>query len=85
MVVGLGPRLVLQEQVQVADLVQNNGGVNHSWFLYLVKLLNSVVFLQVKAEYSIRFLTSLSQTSNQQNFSCRNFNGSESTDRGRYD
>jgi hypothetical protein len=39
-VVGRGPAVVLDEQVQVAYLVQDDGGVHDAWPIDLVKLLD---------------------------------------------
>jgi len=45
MSVRLGAVLSLQKQMQVANLVQDNGGVDNAWLLYLIQLFNRVVFL----------------------------------------
>ena len=43
-------RVVLQEEVEGTDLVQDDRLLDDPWLVYLVELLNRVVFLQVKAE-----------------------------------
>lgn len=42
--------VVLQEEVEGTDLVQDDRLFHDPWLIYLIELLNRVVFLQVKAE-----------------------------------
>ena len=50
MVVGGCSRVVLQEEVQVADLVENDGAVNEPGTVDLVQLLDCELFVEVEAE-----------------------------------
>ena len=44
------PRIVLDEEVQVPNLIQDDGHVNNARLVYLIQLLYGVVLLQVEAE-----------------------------------
>ena len=44
------PRIVLDEEVQVPNLIQDDGHVNNARLVYLIQLLNGVVLLQIEAE-----------------------------------
>ena len=57
--------------MQVSDLIQNDWGVDNTGPVYLVKLLDCVLFVKIKAEDSIQLLTVLAQPSNQQDLGGR--------------
>ena len=44
------PRIVLDEEVQVPNLIQDDGHVNNARLVYLIQLLYGVVLLQIEAE-----------------------------------
>ncbi len=64
-----GAIIVLEEQVQIADLVQHDRVVDNASPINLIQLLYRVLLLQVEAEDGIEFLGVTSQTTNQQNLS----------------
>jgi len=53
MVRGFGPVFLLQEEVEVADLVEDNRVFDYPALVYLVQLFNRVFLLQVEAEDSL--------------------------------
>jgi hypothetical protein len=56
MVVRTGAILVFKEQVQVADLIQQNGVVNDTSPINFIQLLNGVLLFQVKAKHCVELL-----------------------------
>ena len=78
MVVGGCSRVVLQEEVQVADLVENDGAVNEPWTVDLVQLLDCEFFVEVEAEHRVKLFTVLSQASDQQDLGRRDLDRCES-------
>ena len=59
-------RVVLQKEMQVANLIKDDRAIDNAWSINLVKLLNRVLFVKVEAEHSIEFLTVLSESTDQQ-------------------
>ena len=59
------PCVILQEEVQIADLVKNDGHVDHSWPINLIQLLDCVVFFEVEAENCVALLSGLVKTTDQ--------------------
>lgn len=66
--------------MQVADLVQDDWGVDDASPVNLVKLLNSVILIEVEAEDSVKLLTVLAQTTDHENLGGRDFHRGKSAD-----
>ena len=62
------PIILLQEQMQIANLVKNNWVVNDTCFFNLIKLLNCIVPFQIKTKDTIHSFAHSASTSNQENF-----------------
>ena len=67
--------------MQVAHLVQDDWVVDDARLVNFIKLLDSVVFLEVEAEYAVHVLALRTDTSNQQDLLGRYFDGLESPER----
>ena len=72
--------VVLQEQVQVANLVKKDWTVDDAGSVDLVKLLNGEVLLEIKAEHRVKLLAVRAQSPDQKDLRGGNLKACEPAD-----
>ena len=80
MMVGGSTRVVLNEKMQVANLVKDDGSVHNAWSIDLVELLYCVLLVQVEAEDSIKLFTVLAEASNNEDLGRGNLHADRASD-----
>ena len=70
--------------MQGTDLIQYNRIVDDAWLVYFIQLLYRIVFFQVETKDCVRFLAHPKQSSEKENFRCRDLDACESSQRLRH-
>lgn len=68
-----GSTIVFQKQMQIANLIYDNGIVYYAWSINLVQLLNSVLSFKVKAKDCIWFFAHSLETTEKENLCITDF------------
>jgi len=55
----LGPWIIFQEKVEIANLIENYRRVDYPRSVNLIQLFDSIVFFEIEAKNGIRFLAKL--------------------------
>ena len=63
--------------MKIADLVQDDWVIDDACLVYLVQLLDCVLFFKIKTKYTVHHFIHGRHTADQKNFFSRNFNGLE--------
>ena len=81
MVVWRGARVVLNKEVEIADLIEDDRTVDDAGPVDLVELLNGVLFVEVEAEDGVQLLAIFADASDQQDLGRRDLHRNESSNR----